>query len=339
MALIACRLGARRVYAVEPSSAIQVAREIAESNGYSNTIVFIQNHSTQVSLPEPADVMVSDLRGVLPLFQNHIPSVIDARTRLLAEGGVLLPIGDKLWAVPVEAGELYEQFDRPWTRSLLGFDMHAARTYIRHAWCKGRFTPGQLLSDPVCWKTIDYRTIDNPSMRETLRFSVTRPGQVNGYGIWFDALLGDGLGFSNAPGQPESIYGSAFFPLTEPVAVEVGDVLDTVLMADLVNDTYLWRWHTRILSSGQPDQVKADFKQSTFYAYPLTLQQLHRQNAGFMPKLKPRGCVDARILALMDGKTSLKQIADRITGEFPEQFHTPRDAFHRVKQLAGKYGE
>src|SRR5437870_11229737 len=32
-ALLACRFGARRVYAIEPNDAIQVAREIARANG------------------------------------------------------------------------------------------------------------------------------------------------------------------------------------------------------------------------------------------------------------------------------------------------------------------
>ena len=33
LALLACQMGARRVYAIEPSDAIEVAREIASANG------------------------------------------------------------------------------------------------------------------------------------------------------------------------------------------------------------------------------------------------------------------------------------------------------------------
>lgn len=90
-ALLACQFGAKKVYAIEPSDAIQVAREIAKSNGYADRIEFIQKLSTQVNLPELADVIISDIRGMLPLFQQHIPAIADARTRLLAEGGILIP--------------------------------------------------------------------------------------------------------------------------------------------------------------------------------------------------------------------------------------------------------
>src|SRR5215213_6400273 len=82
MALLACRLGARRVYAVDPGDAIHLARAAARAAGFADRIEFIQGLSTDVELPEPADVMVSDLRGVLPLFERHLPSVIDARERL-----------------------------------------------------------------------------------------------------------------------------------------------------------------------------------------------------------------------------------------------------------------
>src|SRR5204862_7848061 len=59
-ALLACRLGARRVYAIEPGDAIQVAREIAAANGCGDRIEFIQALSTDATLPERADVIVSD---------------------------------------------------------------------------------------------------------------------------------------------------------------------------------------------------------------------------------------------------------------------------------------
>ncbi len=113
-ALLACRFGARRVYAIEPNDAIQVARQIGAANGYTDCIEFIQALSTSVELPERADVIISDLGGMLPLFQLHIPSIVDARKRLLAPGGVLIPKQDKMWAAVVEAGDLYSELTAPW---------------------------------------------------------------------------------------------------------------------------------------------------------------------------------------------------------------------------------
>ena len=84
-ALLACRFGARRVYAIEPADVIQVAREIAAANGLADRIEFIQAMSTDATVPERADVIVSDIGGVMPWFQAHLPSIADARRRLLKQ--------------------------------------------------------------------------------------------------------------------------------------------------------------------------------------------------------------------------------------------------------------
>ena len=68
-----------------------MAKEIAAANNCSDRIEFVQAMSTDVTLPERADVIVSDIGGMLPWFQKHIPAIADARRRFLAPGGVLIP--------------------------------------------------------------------------------------------------------------------------------------------------------------------------------------------------------------------------------------------------------
>src|SRR5581483_2265956 len=68
LAVFACRLGARTVYAIEAEEIIDLARDIAAANGCADRIAFIRGHSTGVQLPERADVVVSDVHGALPMF-------------------------------------------------------------------------------------------------------------------------------------------------------------------------------------------------------------------------------------------------------------------------------
>ncbi len=156
LALLACRLGARRVYAIEPNDAIGLAREIAAVNGYAKSIEFIQELSTKVALPEQADVIVSDLRGILPLFPGNVAAVADARKRFLASGGVLIPRQDELWAAVVQAPDLYDGYVLPWENNGFDLDMRAARRMVTNTWRKGRVTPEQMLVEPRCWATLDY---------------------------------------------------------------------------------------------------------------------------------------------------------------------------------------
>ena len=107
-------MGARRVYAIEPDDIIQVARDLAAANGYADRIEFFQALSTQVNLPERADVIISDIRGPIPLFGLAIPAIIDARRRFLAPGGILIPRSDTLWAAVVTAPHLYRRYLGVW---------------------------------------------------------------------------------------------------------------------------------------------------------------------------------------------------------------------------------
>src|SRR5881394_849299 len=116
-AVLACQLGAGRVYAIEPSAIIQVAREIASANGCADKIEFFEDLSNRVTIPTRADVVFSDLRGILPLFQRHIPAIIDARSRFLAPGGTMIPRKDTLWAAIAEAPKPYEQLVGPWEQN------------------------------------------------------------------------------------------------------------------------------------------------------------------------------------------------------------------------------
>ena len=124
-ALLACKLGARGVYAVEPSNVIGLAREAAAANGFAERIQFFESMSTEITLDERASIIVSDLRGVLPWFQQHIPSIIDARERHLARGGTLIPRRDMLWAAVVEAPTQYEGLIGPWQNNKLELDLAA----------------------------------------------------------------------------------------------------------------------------------------------------------------------------------------------------------------------
>jgi len=275
-ALLACKLGARRVYAVEPDSVISLAREAAAANGFTDRIEFFENLSTEISLPEPAGIIVFDLRGVLPWFQQHIPSIIDARARLLARGGVLIPHRDILWAAVVEAPDRYEEIVGPWQNNQFDLDLSAGTRLVTNTWRKTRIKPEQLLTEPVCWATIDYYEVDSSDIRAEICWQAARNGTAHGVAVWFDSELVDGIGFSNHPDGPEMIYGNGLFPFSEPVEVMEGERIVLRLAARMVEDDYVWRWDTDFFGRDNEAHPKASFKQSTFFGVPLSRAQLQK---------------------------------------------------------------
>ena len=273
-ALIACQLGARRVFAIEPDNVIQVGRDAAREHGFSDRIEFIQELSTKVALAERADVVVSDLRGVLPWFGQHLPSIVDARSRFLGPRGVLIPRRDRLWAAVVEVPEKYDQLVTPWTGNNTGVSLNSGRKLIVNTWSKVRVQPENLLSEPVCWYELDYREITETNFNVPIDLVATRSGTAHGFVIWFDAELVEGIGFSNAPGGEELIYGNAFFPFEEPVGVAGGDRIDVRMEARLIGDEYVWRWDTTVSSNGE---TKSSFKQSTLFGVPFSTSELRKR--------------------------------------------------------------
>ena len=337
-ALLACSFGARRVFAIEPDNSIFVAQELAAANGYAERIEFIQDFSTNVTLPERADVIISDMRGILPLVQQHIPTIIDARERLLARAGVLIPQRDTLWVSVVETADLYRDFTAPWEDTAYGFDLRAARKAAVNSSRKAR--PGcQMLTEPECWATLGYADIKDANAGAEVHLRVIRAGTGHGLAVWFDTILTEGICLTNSPAEPQLPYGQVFFPWTEAVNLEVGDTITVLLQAKLMGDYYVWRWDTRVFEQGNPARVKGDFKQSTFYGDPLLPARLRKQEAGYLPTLTDAGRLDLMILELMNQPCSLGDIAERIQKQFPLRFSQWRDALDHVCELSMRYGQ
>ena len=330
MAMLACRFGARRVFALEPADAVQAAREIARGNGVADRIEFIQELSTRVTLPERADVIVSDLRGSLPLFQGIIDSLADARERHLAPGGVMIPRADHLMAAPVDAPGAWAEVAAPWEECALGFDMEAARRRAVHTVRRVELDPGEQLATAARWATLDYRTRTDPNVAGTAEWTVERAGRMHGLAVWFQAELADGISFHTGPGT-RTTYRTSFFPWAAPVEVEPGDTVWGELSARRVGDDYVWGWSARVDRSGREP---TEMRHSTFLAAPPSLARLRRRDDGFRPTLGDEGRVEAMALGMMDGATPLGDIAAALHAAFPRLFPTREAALTRAGQVA-----
>jgi len=336
-ALIACQLGAAHVFAIEPDASIELGRDLAKRNGFGGRIEFIRNISTKVDLPQPADVVVSDLRGVLPLYQHHIPSIVDARRRHLAPGGKLIPKRDEIWVAVVEDKQWYRGYGEPWASNELDLDLAAGLNFTANSWMRMGGKVPRLLTAPQRWIEIDYMSVEHPNFSGTLSWKIDDPGIAHGLLVWFDADLGDGFGYSNRPGSEDLIYGRAFFPLQKPVSLENGDEVQVQLSANLVNDDYVWSWKTKIEGPGSSTAPKTSFQQSTFFSTPASLAKLKHQQSDFVPKSTEEIEIDRTILLLVDGRQSLDAIARTIAIQFPHRFARWQDALSRVATITARY--
>jgi protein arginine N-methyltransferase 1 len=273
-ALMAARAGAARVYAIEPDPIVQVARDLAAANGLADRIIFIEASSTETSLAERVDVILSDVRAVLPLAGGSLTSLIDARSRFLKPEGVMIPAADTIVAAIVSAPNAFadaiEAWDERWAIDARPVRAAAAQQVIA-------LTADEIdvLTEPAPWTTIDYLRLESAAAEGTVAWQALRPATAHGVALWFEADLGAGIGYSSAPGSGDRLYGLAFLPWPEPVALETGTGIEVRLRADLVGGAYVWTWKTRI--DGAPPRR---FMQSTFAGAPLSRARIQRLQSG-----------------------------------------------------------
>lgn len=337
-AMLACRLGAARVYAIEPAPAILAAKRCAVVQPEYQKITWIRGLSTDLDLPERVDVVIGDLHGVLPFYPGNITSLVDARERHLKPGGTVIPRRDVLWAVPVYAPDEYVHAEDPWRKNEYGIDFSPIRNEIVNEWWRAESAPvpqERLLAEPQSWAEVDYRTVVSPNASEQVQFDVARDGTMHGYYVWFDGEMADGLGYSNSPLLPELVYGRGFFPLPKPVDVRTGDRLQATFGAHLVDAKYLMHWNTRLTDS--QDVQKAAFRQSTFQARPLQVRDLARALPGHRPRLTAAGEIDLVVLQGLAAGDALDAIATRLIEGFPQRYHQPANAMRHVAKMAARY--
>ncbi|HRG95901.1 MAG TPA: 50S ribosomal protein L11 methyltransferase, partial [Polyangiaceae bacterium] len=319
--LLACKLGARRVYAIETNDAIQLLPGLARENGFADRVEVLQRPSTEVTLPELADVLVSDLRGALPLMGAHLPSLVDARARFLAPSGVLLPQGDTLVAALVDAEDLYQRLTAPWDGAAFGLSMRCARASVVNTAYSDHdcaLRAEQQVTPARAWARLDYRTLTSPSVSGAARWLAERACVAHGVALWFDADVDDHASYSNAPGT-SLVYGRCFLPFPSPLVLAEGDDITVDLVAQWDGDDYTWGWSTRVTApSASAPRVR--HRQSTFLGRPTSLEQLRRGHPDHVPGLSAAGAAERAIVGWLDGARTLRELAERARAEHPRAF-------------------
>lgn len=319
-AVLACKLGAAKVYAIEPDHVIEVAKEAATKNGCADRIEFFQEISTAVTLPQKADVVISDLRGVLPLFGNNLPSIIDARQRLLAPGGSLIAARDDLYARFVNSPRLYSEYQEAGSGGQDEPDFSLIRQTLRSQWSKARVREDECIGAPLHLGTLDYMSVESATFHSGVSWEAPISTTTHGLCIWFDATLTDGIGFSNAPSAPELIYGQAFLPFAEPLELEPGDETTVSLDAFLGGDEYQWRWETTVRSGHDPSLTRTHFKQSTLDGTVVARERLRRRRNDYVPEPTQNQDLFRFVLERIDGNHSLDTIARDLAASYPARF-------------------
>ncbi len=240
LALLACRAGARHVYAIENEAVIDMARLVAARNGLQDRITFYHDRSFNVELPERADVIVTETMGTFGFEEGIIGSLADARNRFLKQGGILVPHGLELFLVPVELPKFYEHVVDFWVNGCQGFDFSPVRALTVNNVHPLKLHEGTLLGDPVRAADVCFQDVTRVEVDTNVAGYAKRRGQLHGLAGWFNAKLTATLHISNGPKAHASHWGLAFFPIDRPVSVERGDRIEAAVRSSGNGEDWAW---------------------------------------------------------------------------------------------------
>jgi len=224
LGFMALRAGAAHVDAIEQTDSIELAKRLAERNGFADRMTFHRANSKDVELSEPADVLLSETLGSFGVEENTLDFFADAR-RLLKPEGRMLPRALRLWLVPVEQQEPRLDF---W-RDVAGFDFSPALDELSSRMSTTTVAIEDFLALPQVYQDIDLRTNDRRELSNTLLFRVLRAGRIHGVAGWFQVNLCPVVAFSTGPDSAPTHWKQAFFPLRQPIEVRAGDHFEATL--------------------------------------------------------------------------------------------------------------
>jgi protein arginine N-methyltransferase 1 len=317
--------GAKKVYAIEKSGIIEEAQKIAQDNGFSDKIVFIQGVSDKVDLPERVDVITSELIGFFGLEERLPVFKVDARKRFLKPGGKLIPFALELYLAPVESNDIWQDKFGCWRKDFYGVDLSS----VKELALSQRFTldcSGKLkfLAKPEMILRHDFYEDSSNKLVFNGEFAVTQSGVLHGFTGFFKALLSDGVCFSTAPDKPRTHWQQVFFPLQETFKTEIGDSIGYKIKGIPDKGSLFWQWEAKVVRNGED---LAHFVGSNFN---LTEDELIFGKKGFRPVLKEDSLVLLKVLGSCDSIKTIEEISDFIIKEFPGRYKSKHDAQQEV---------
>ena len=323
-AFFAADAGAARVWAVEGDPIVHVARAIGKANGYDGRVEFLRGWIPEVELPERATVL---------LFEDFSPRLLDARVfrllrtlgeRYLEHDARSVPCGARMMLAPVTegavttgAGSLAAGGDTAY-----GIDWTLSREYVLNEPLREAVPVEALGAAPASIGEISLaHPPDAGALGGAARWQAERDIVIHGLAHWFDLELARGEWLSNAPGAAPASWGQLYLPVEPPVAVAAGQEFTAMLRPERLRD-------------GAPGwlswAVCADGARSVgheFASGPASFADLYAESPDAVPRLDPRGRLEARVLQLTDGTRSIGDIAaelrretDRLDGSEAERF-------------------
>ncbi|KAF3102790.1 type I protein arginine N-methyltransferase Rmt1 [Orbilia oligospora] len=234
LSMFAAKAGAKHVYAVDMSTIIEKAREIVAVNGLSDKITLIQGKMEEIELPvDKVDIIISEWMGYFLLYESMLDTVLLARDKYLAPGGLIFPDKASIYMAAIEDGDYKEEKIGFWN-NVYGFDFTPLQGTALAEPLVDTVDLKAVVTDPCLVLSLDLYTVKPSDLAFTAPFdlAVRRNDFIHALIAWFDidfSACHKPIKFSTGPHAKYTHWKQTVFYLDDVLTVKNGEHLQGVL--------------------------------------------------------------------------------------------------------------
>lgn len=243
LAMMAAKLGAGRVLAIDSSSIINIARIIAKDNNLHKKIKFIRGYSTDLKLNDKADIIISETIGFTGLEENIVDIMLDAYQRFGHKDTILIPSEISVYCAPTSDTTVTALTDF-WRKPISSFSYKRISQLSKNNLYGRLLIPHKtLLSRPE--KIFTYKLgTDSLSKKTITAFKLTSRGNIIGFALWFSATLSDSQELNSY--NQNNHWQQVFIPLSSFVKVAKNDIIKLKLSVKKYRGYVSYKWTCQI---------------------------------------------------------------------------------------------
>ncbi|XP_011312610.1 probable protein arginine N-methyltransferase 1.2 isoform X2 [Fopius arisanus] len=234
LSIFCAQIGAKIVYAVEPTRLSSLIGNIAAENGVGHIVKVIPKKLENIrdGTVEVVDVIISEWMGFYLVHEGMLDTIITARDRFLVTNGLIFPCIAKLYAAPCQIPEFFEFWN-----DVCGVKMETVGYKFRESKCTIPeimiVKPENLLSDGKLVASLDLTSVTINDLStiggRDLVFPANKSGKLQGICVWFDVEFPNSSQLSTSPRREPTHWKQTVillpccmeFDKSEPIALKI----------------------------------------------------------------------------------------------------------------------
>jgi protein arginine N-methyltransferase 1 len=233
LSMFAAKAGAKHVIGIDCADILDSARIIVKENGFDDKITLLKGKLEELTLPdgiEKVDIIISEWMGYFLLYESMLDTVLYARDKWLAPGGMLFPDKATLFIAALEDSEYRESKIDYWD-NVYGFNMAPLKAQMLDEPMVDIAHKEQVISQQAKILDIDLYKVTKEELDFESKFRVVanRTDTLHGFISYFACEFtkcAKPTRFHTSPAHKRTHWKQTIFYLHEPNVVKEGEVIN-----------------------------------------------------------------------------------------------------------------